>query len=999
MRKITLLVLAICLALSTVSSADVLREIWNGGGSIDDAIARAEAGNPDQVDVLAEPTWADIADNYTARMTGWLTVPETGEYTFYLAGDDYQRLWVSQDDNPANAELVAYVDGWTASQDWGKYESQMTAPMMLEAGQVLAFVGIMQEGGGGDGQDWGWIAPGTTDITVIPGELFAAEYEVTAPTKAGSPSPANGATSVIDGVLSWALPADAVSADILFGTDPAALEVIGEGIVETSLDMGSAGAALATDTTYYWRVDVGGAPGFLWSFTTEPATFLVEGIIATSDAALGDAVGGPQQTVDGSGLADGGHSTESLDMWLGVPAAGEAVSIQYEFPRVYKLDMMTAWNSNTDFEAFLGYGFKDVTVEYSVDGAEWTVLADVEFAQASGLAGDATTTVVDFAGVGAKYVKLTANTNWGGLFPDSGLSEVQFTYVPAHARLTGPADGATGVAPDTVLDWYGGRGAVSSDVTVNGEMATVEGSSYAADLVYGLPYTWMVDENDGTDVWEGDVWTFTTAEFVSVASDTLVYDEAGNTLEVAMDGADLTAYAPDTLRVSYTGNPIGFAEADGVVTMGASGADIWGSADQFRYAYKTLTGDGSMVARVDSIDNIVNNWAKAGVMIRQSTAAGAPHSMTVITGDFASPGSAGNGASFQGRQVADTDSVNADAASSIAPPYYVQVVREGNNISGFVSADGVEWLQLGEAREVVMEDPVLIGLAVTSHDSGSSVIAQISDITTTGDVTGDWMVEAIGVDMPANDAADLYVAVEDGAGAVATVAVGDAAATQSVATQNWNIPLADLAVDLTDVAKITVGAGTPDAPAAGSGSVALTISLGTPVSHNVMADVTSPDDVIVGVPDDGDWPGAETPNLCLDNDASTKFLHFKGDFDPDGGPTGIQVTPAVGATVVTSLTLTTANDVPGRDPIAFELYGANDGIDGTYTLIAAGDIVDFAGEAEWPRFTMNETPITFDNDVAYTTYKLVFTAIRGPVGGSVNSMQIAEVELIGVSSW
>jgi hypothetical protein len=375
--------------------------------------------------------------------------------------------------------------------------------------------------------------------------------------------------------------------------------------------------------------------------------------------------------------------------------------------------------------------------------------------------------------------------------------------------------------------------------------------------------------------------------------------------------------------------------------------------------------------------------------------------MTVITGDFASPGSAGNGASFQGRQVADTDSVNADAASSIAPPYYVQVVREGNNISGFISADGVEWLQLGEAREVVMEDPVLIGLAVTSHDAGSTVVAQISEISTTGDVIGDWMTEAIGMDMPSNDAADLYVAVEDGAGQVATVAAGDPAATQSAATQNWNIALAELAgVDLTNVAKITVGAGAPDAPAAGSGEVDVTISVGTPMSHNVMADVTSPDDVIVGVPNDGPmdgdnfgWPAAETPNLSLDNDTATKFLHFKGELEP----TGIQVTPAVGATVVTGLALTTANDAVERDPVSFELYGSNDGIDGPYTLIAAGDIVDFAGAEAWPRFTMNATPITFDNDVAYTNYQLLFPAVRDPA--SANSMQIAEVELIGVSSW
>jgi len=155
-------------------------------------------------------------------------------------------------------------------------------------------------------------------------------------------------------------------------------------------------------------------------------------------------------------------------------------------------------------------------------------------------------------------------------------------------------------------------------------------------------------------------------------------------------------------------------------------------------------------------------------------------------------------------------------------------------------------------------------------------------------------------------------------------------------------------------------------------------------------DITSRDDIVRGVPNDGDWPGAEAPPLAIDDDIHTKYLHFKGDTQT----TGFQVTPAAGASVVTALTLTTANDVPGRDPIAFELYGSNGTIDGPYTLIARGDIVDFAGASEWPRYTVNETPITFANHIAYSHYQLLFTAVRGPVGGSVNSVQIAEVEFL-----
>ena len=62
-------------------------------------------------------------------------------------------------------------------------------------------------------------------------------------------------------------------------------------------------------------------------------------------------------------------------------------------------------------------------------------------------------------------------------------------------------------------------------------------------------------------------------------------------------------------------------------------------------------------------------------------------------------------------------------------------------------------------------------------------------------------------------------------------------------------------------------------------------------------------------------------------------------------------------------------------------------------MIAAGDIVDFVGEDAWPRFTKNETVIAFDNDVAYAHYQILFTTVRD--AGSANSMQIAEIELIG----
>ncbi|MFC1636173.1 PA14 domain-containing protein [Planctomycetota bacterium] len=151
-------------------------------------------------------------------------------------------------------------------------------------------------------------------------------------------------------------------------------------------------------------------------------------------------------------------------------------------------------------------------------------------------------------------------------------------------------------------------------------------------------------------------------------------------------------------------------------------------------------------------------------------------------------------------------------------------------------------------------------------------------------------------------------------------------------------------------------------------------------------DITGPFDTVVGVPDDGDWPPNELPPFAVDDQVLTKYLHYKGGTQA----TGFRVTPVAGATVVTGLTFTTANDADGRDPVDYELSGSNVSIDGPYTLIAQGPIEDFAGTAAWPRRTKTETPIEFENDVAYEHYQVMFPTIRT----AGNYMQIAEVELL-----
>ena len=68
-------------------------------------------------------------------------------------------------------------------------------------------------------------------------------------------------------------------------------------------------------------------------------------------------------------------------MWLGSPAGADPVYIQYDFDRIYKMHEMLVWNYNVQFEPVLGFGLKEVSVEYSADGETWTSLGDIELAQ------------------------------------------------------------------------------------------------------------------------------------------------------------------------------------------------------------------------------------------------------------------------------------------------------------------------------------------------------------------------------------------------------------------------------------------------------------------------------------------------------------------------------------------------------------------------------------------------------------------------------------------
>ena len=143
-------------------------------------------------------------------------------------------------------------------------------------------------------------------------------------------------------------------------------------------------------------------------------------------------------------------------------------------------------------------------------------------------------------------------------------------------------------------------------------------------------------------------------------------------------------------------------------------------------------------------------------------------------------------------------------------------------------------------------------------------------------------------------------------------------------------------------------------------------------------DISMPGDAVV--PSSDNHPDGEHPGLAIDNNPSTKYLNF------DKLDTGLTIT--TGGGVVTGLGLTSANDAPERDPASFVLSGSNDG-GVTFTEIASGDVPAFGDRFE-------RRTVSFDNSTAYTTYQLVFPTVAN--ADAANSMQIAEVELLGTAA-
>jgi len=185
-------------------TGSILREYWTGieGLYVTDLTGNVNypdnpTGSDERSSFEAPVDWAEY---YGTRMRGYITAPNTGSFVFWIATDDYGELWLSTDENPANAARIAYVNGWTNPREWNKYTSQKSAPIQLTAGQKYYVEALMKEHGGGDNLAVGWAKPGQGTYApseVIPGSVLSPWTGGSAALSAGvAPAAAEGPAPV-----------------------------------------------------------------------------------------------------------------------------------------------------------------------------------------------------------------------------------------------------------------------------------------------------------------------------------------------------------------------------------------------------------------------------------------------------------------------------------------------------------------------------------------------------------------------------------------------------------------------------------------------------------------------------------------------------------------------------------------------------------------------------------------------------------------------------------
>jgi regulation of enolase protein 1 (concanavalin A-like superfamily) len=274
---------------------------------------------------------------------------------------------------------------------------------------------------------------------------------------------------------------------------------------------------------------------------------------------------------------------------------------------------------------------------------------------------------------------------------------------PPTVSITSPASGATF--------------STGANVTISASATDADGSVARVDFYRGST---MIGSD--TSAPYSVTWSSATAGSHSLTA--VARDNAGATRTSAAVAITVGSTSSGPVPSPWANRDVGSpsrrgaaSHASGVFTVRGAGADIWGSSDQFHMVHQVLEGDVELVARIDSLSGTTT--AKAGIMIREALSAGARNVFVA-----ARPS---GGWAMQARTWG-SGSTRTIGTRSGAAPGWIRIVRAGNVFTGYTSADGSSWTQIGSVT-FGMASRVQVGLAVTSRNTSTLATGAFSNVS------------------------------------------------------------------------------------------------------------------------------------------------------------------------------------------------------------------------------------------------------------------------------
>ncbi|WP_162026985.1 MULTISPECIES: DUF1349 domain-containing protein [unclassified Lentimonas] len=275
--------------------------------------------------------------------------------------------------------------------------------------------------------------------------------------------------------------------------------------------------------------------------------------------------------------------------------------------------------------------------------------------------------------------------------------------------------------PMSTTSWNSGITAALSDDDFNwwNEIAITGGGS----ISWGLPLNRSNVSNASGPILTVRDWAFSQLEGL---------DEHMSQFVTGMFNIKQDIGSP-----AYSGNS-SYTRSSGKYIINGSGADIYDASDSFYFPSKYHAGDGEVIARVNTVED-TNKWAKAGVMFRASSAAGAANVLIAVRPD--------RRVTMQYRTATNGSTVSLGTIGNATDTKWVKLVRDGSLYTGYYSADGEAWTKVSDVTISGMPNMLLVGLAVTSHDVATRCRAAIFNVSVSSQPLG-FFTSAVNVGSP-----------------------------------------------------------------------------------------------------------------------------------------------------------------------------------------------------------------------------------------------------------